>query len=214
MDVFEMLAGGRLDDLAGALATDPSLARTRHSSGASLLAWAYYTGHRDAADLIRPHVDPQDPYDAIISGNSPAVEAALGRGWDGNMPAPDGFTPLGLAAYFDRPTTFALLLQVTRDVNARSHNGQQVAALHAAATVRGTGMVETLLRAGADPNLKQAGGFVALHTAAQHGDGAIAGLLLLFGGDPRIKNDAGETPIELAQRNAHDWLAERLEAWA
>ena len=212
MDVFDLLAQGRLDELAGALDSDPALAGARNASGASLLAWAFYVGRPEAVDLIRPRVADLDPHDAIIVGDADRVREALTAGWDANALSADGFAPLALSAFFGRDEIFDLLLPVTADVNTPAQNGQKVAALHAATARRSTAMVEKLLRAGADADQVQADGFTPLHVAAQHGDGAIAALLVLFGANPRKHNAQGNDAITHARMGGHDWLAERLEA--
>jgi ankyrin repeat protein len=209
--VFDQLAGGDLDGVEAALTADPSLAAIRHSSGSSLLAWAYYVGKPQAVPLIRRHVPELDPYDAIIVDDMEAVRAHLAAGWDGNALAPDGFTPLGLAAFFGRAEIFDLLLPLADDLDAQAQNSQQVAAIHAATATRNAAMVERLLRAGARPDLPQARGFTALHVAAQHGDTPIVALLLLFGADPRLKNAKGSDAIDHAREGGHDWLAQLLE---
>jgi ankyrin repeat protein len=209
-DPFELVSSGDLDGLRNALAADAALAASRHASGASLLAWAHYVGKADAVPIIRPHLTALDPYDAIIEGDTDAVREALAQGWDGNALSPDGFTPLALAAFFHRPAIFDLLLPLTRDVNQRAENKQRVAAIHAAAAMRNAGMIEKLLRAGADPDLAQADGFTALHSAAHHGDALTAGLLLLFGAAPRLPNDHGNDAADVAMAAGHNWLAERL----
>jgi ankyrin repeat protein len=214
MDVFDLVANGKLDELGAGLSGDPALAGSRHASGASLLAWAYYVGKPDAVPLIRPHLKALDPYDAIIVDDIEALRQALAAGWDGNALSPDGFTPLGLAAFFNRPAIFELLLPLTRDVNEQAKNAQKVAALHAATAMRSAEMVEKLLRAGAAPDLAQADGFTPLHVAAEHGDATIAGLLLLFGADPKLRNAKGLDAIGHARSGGHDWLAELLERHA
>jgi ankyrin repeat protein len=214
MDVFDLLASGKLDELQAALLADPALANSRHASGASLLAWAYYVGKPAAVPLIRPHVKALDPYDAIIVDDIEAVRQHLAGGWNGNALAPDGFTPLGLAAFFNRPAIFDLLLPLTHDVNEQAKNPQKVAAIHAATAMRNAGMVEKLLRAGAKPDLVQADGFTPLHAAAQHGDATVSGLLLLFGADPKLKNAKGMDAIAHARAGSHEWLAELLESHA
>lgn len=211
MDVFDALAKGQLDEVGAALRADPALAGTRHPSGASLLAWAYYVGKPDAVPLIRPHIASLDPYDAIVIDDIKAVQAALDAGWGGNALSPDGFTPLGLAAFFHRPAIFELLLPLTRDVNEQAQNPQKVAALHAATAMRDAKMVEALLRAGAIPDLAQADSFTALHVAAAHGDLAIAAMLVLYGANPRLANAKGKDAIAFAREAGHEWLATRLE---
>jgi ankyrin repeat protein len=212
MDVFDLLAQGKLDELAGALDTDPALAASRNASGASLLAWAFYVGRPEAADLIRPRLPELDPHDAIIVGDVDRVREALTAGWDANALSADGFGPLALSAFFGHDAIFDLLLPVTADVNTAAQNGQKVAAIHAATSRRSSAMVEKLLRAGADADQVQADGFTALHVAAQHGDGAIAALLVLFGANPHKHNAQGHDAITHARRGGHVWLAERLEA--
>lgn len=213
MDVFDAVASGQLDELGAALAAEPWLAATRHSTGASLLAWAHYVGRPDAAPLIRPHLDRLDPYDAIIADDLAAIRNGLDDGWDPNALSPDGFTPLGLAAFFNRPEIFELLLPLTRDVNEAATNRQKVAALHAATAARNADMVEALLLAGADPNQRQADDVTPLHAAALHGDAAIAGMLLLFGADPALRDAKDRSAADHALSGGHAWLAERLAAF-
>ncbi len=212
MDVFELLQKGDTAGFKAALAADPAVAMTRNAAGASLLAVAAYYRNPDAIGAVRAALPIIDPYEAIIIGEKETVEAALAGGWDANARSPDGFSPLGLAAFFDRRDIFELLLPQTRDVNEQAANPQKVAAIHAAAAVHNIGMVEQLLRAGADPNLAQADSFTPFHAAAHHGDGALAGLLLLFGGDPWIENAKGQDAIAIARGQGHEWLAERLAA--
>jgi ankyrin repeat protein len=211
MTVFDLIASRDADRLAAAIAADPNAAASRNAEGASALAFAAYSGNADAIALLRAAQPTIDPYEAIILGERKAVEAALAGGWDGNAKSPDGFTPLSLAAFFGRHDIFDRLLPLTRDVNERATNTQQVAALHAAAAVRSVPLVERLLRAGADPNLPQQQGFVALHTAAMHGDALLAGLLLLFGADLTLLDASGRSAAARARESGHDWLADRLD---
>jgi ankyrin repeat protein len=212
MTLFDLVAGRDNAGLQQALADDKTAAATRNAEGASLLAFAAYNGNAEAVTLIRAALPSIDAYEAIVTGDAARVKETLAEGWDGNKLAPDGFTPLALAAFFGRKETFDLLLPLTRDVNERASNAQQVAALHAAAAVRAVPLVEKLLRAKADPDLPQQQGFVALHTAAIHGDAVLTGLLLLFGADPARRDAAGKSAADHARANGHDWLAFRLEA--
>ncbi|HEY0917804.1 ankyrin repeat domain-containing protein [Devosia sp.] len=211
---FDLLAPGRLDELRAALAAQPAAAAVRNAAGTSLLAQAVYVRNGEAVALIRAALPELAPHEAVMLGDAAAVRAALARGWDLNALAPDGFTPLGLAAFFRQPEIFALLLPLTSDVNQRARNPQQVAALHAATAARDIAMVEQLLRAGADPGLPQAGGVLPLHAAALHGDAAIVGLLLLFGAAPMAADDRSRTAVDFAREGGHPWLAARLAALA
>jgi ankyrin repeat protein len=175
MTLFDVLSQGDIEAFKAGLAADPTQAMTRNAAGASLLAVAAYHRNPEAIAAVRAALPMIDPYEAIIIGEKATVEAALASGWDANTRSLDGFSALGLAAFFDHRDVFDLLLPETRDLNQQATNAQQVAAIHAASAVRNIGMVEQLLRAGADPNLTQADGFTPFHTAAHHGDGALAG---------------------------------------
>lgn len=213
MSLFERVSARDHAALGARLAADPAAATTRNAEGASLLAFAGYVGDTEATAMIRAALPAIDPYEAIIIGETDRFEQALAEGWDGNALSPDGFTPLALASFFGRDTMFSRLLPLARDVNQRSANAQQVAALHAAAARRSPTMVERLLRAGADPDLPQQRGFVALHTAASNGDAAMAALLLLFGATADRRDTSGKAAADHARDNGHGWLADRLAAW-
>ena len=210
MNPFDLVTGHQRDELAQLLGANPAAAASRNADAASLLAFCAYVGDADALALVRGALPAIDPYEAIIVGDRARVEAALHDGWDPNSLAPDGFTPLALAVFFRQPDLFDLLLPLTRDVNVRARNGQQVAALHAAAAVRDIGAVEKLLRAGAQPDLPQQQGFVALHTAAMHGDAAMTGVLLLFGASPGLADTSGKNAADHARAQGHEWLAQRI----
>ncbi len=59
-------------------------------------------------------------------------------------------------------------------------------------------MVDLLLDAGADPNLRNDSGRTALHEAASKGDAAVLARLLARKADPRIRDDKGRTPLHSA----------------
>src|SRR5690606_27207350 len=210
-DLFDLVSGGELAELREALRLDPKLAESRNAAGSSLLAWAAYHRNGEATAIVRLARLEIDPYEACILGDAQRVAAAAEDGWDCNAPAPDGFTALGLAAFFGHEPVLDLLLPLTGDVNQPAATAQQVAALHAATAARQHGLAAKLLRAGANPNLAQAGGVVPLHVAAQHGDAAFCGLLTLFGADPHLADAQGQNAPAHARTGGHDWLAERLQ---
>lgn len=210
-DLFDLVSRGDLAALREAVRREPTLAASRNGAGSSLLAWSAYHRNGEATAIVRVVLLEIDPYEACILGDSERVAAALADGWDANLPAPDGFSALGLAAFFGHEGIADLLLPVTRDVNQCAQNAQRVAALHAATAARQHSLATKLLRAGANPNLPQAGGVVPLHVAAQHGDAAFCGLLTLFGADPKLIDEKGQNAPAYARAGGHEWLGERLQ---
>ena len=51
-DPFDLLGRGDIEGLRALLAADPALARRRSPTGVSLLAFAHYSAHADAAGFI------------------------------------------------------------------------------------------------------------------------------------------------------------------
>jgi ankyrin repeat protein len=101
----------------------------------------------------------------------------------------DGFHPLSLACFFGHLEAARLLLDRGADVNVLSTNEHvQTAAIHAAAAAAGDEatryeLVKLALEHGADPNLRQGGGFRALDAARQNGDSRVEQLLLEHGAE-------------------------------
>src|ERR1051325_11474072 len=97
----------------------------------------------------------------------------------------DGFQPLGLACFFGHVEAARLLVERGADPNTLARNEHiQAAPLHSAVASEGKGpevryqLAELLLDHGADPNLRQGGGFSPLDAARQNGDEHVERLLL------------------------------------
>ena len=100
---------------------------------------------------------------------------------EANVWSADGFTPVGLAAFFGHPDAVELLLAHGADVHAVARNPMRVQPLHAATAARSVEAVRLILEAGADPDAEQQEGWTALMVARRHGDHAIVDLLLAHG---------------------------------
>jgi ankyrin repeat protein len=85
-------------------------------------------------------------------------------------------------------------------VSQAASNPMRVTALHAAAAAGRADLVQALLDYGADPNVRQLGGFTPLHAAVHLGDQAMAQALLAAGADPGARTDDGSTPDDLRGR--------------
>jgi ankyrin repeat protein len=130
-----------------------------------------------------------------------------------NAYAPDGFHPLGLAAFFGNKATVEALLQAGADVNQQSRESMKVSALHSSAAARRPDIAAMLLAKGADPNLRNEAGVTVLHEVAITGQTDLAEMLLKHGGDINARDNSGKTPLSHAIDSKKDamvaWLSAR-----
>ena len=158
----------------------------------SSLLQALYRGDRATVDELLAADPSLDVFEAAAIGRTGRLRELLdedpGRA---NAFGVDGFHPLGLACFFGHIDAARLLLERGANVNALSTNEHvQTAAIHAAAAAEGKDgsvryeLVRLALEHGADPNLRQGGGFTAIDAARQNGDERVEQLLLDHGAGP------------------------------
>lgn len=177
---------------------------------------AVYRGKRDLLARLLAEHPALDVFEASAVGDAARVAEVLDR--DPSLAsayAPDGFHPLGLAAFFRHREVLHLLIARGADVAAPARNALAVTALHSAvasdAAPVDLAIVEALLDAGAPVNVPHLGGGTPLHTAAFTGDAAVARLLLARGADPMARTDDGKTAVDVARERGHEDLARLLE---
>ncbi len=194
MALFEAIEAGNAAETQAVLADDPSLAGSRHPSGVSAVLWARYRGRGEVLDAILAADPPLDVFDAAALGDLRRLAEHIVADPDAvNAWSADGFTPLGLAAFFGQPEAVRMLLDHGADVHAVARNAMRVQPLHAAVAARDPVSVFILLEAGADPNAEQQEGWTPLMAARRHDDADIVGLLLRHGArDPQP--DSGNRP--------------------
>jgi uncharacterized protein len=124
-----------------------------------------------------------------------------------NAYAPDGFHPLGLAAFFGNKATVEALLQAGADVNQQSRESMKVSALHSSAAARRPDIAALLLATGANPNLRAEGGVTVFHEVAVTGQIDLAEMLLTHGADVNVADDSGKTPLAHAISSNKDAMA-------
>jgi ankyrin repeat protein len=190
--IFESIQAGDVDAVRTAVRNDPSAAAARDDQGLSAVRAALYAHHQDVADVLLEAKPELDVFDAAAVGDVDRLtelldgDGDLAGGW-----SEDGFTPLHLAAFFDRGTAARLLLDRGADVGAVARNDMKVQPLHSAVAARSREIVAALLVAGADPNARQEGGFTPLMAAEQHEDADLVRLLLDHGAE-----EAATAPTE------------------
>jgi Ankyrin repeats (3 copies) len=134
--------------------------------GTSLMVAAW----RDDTKIARLLLDHGAPVNATNNNGQTALMMAIHSCWDGKT----GLTPEAAEAAKNNPD-----IQGRRTTFENCRDGR---------------MVQLLLDAGADPNIKTAKGYTALLGAAIEGNAAAAEALLKAGADPSSKSDGNSTP--------------------
>ncbi len=129
-----------------------------------------------------------------------------------NQAAPDGFSPLCLAAYFAQFEVAKWLTEQGAVVNQAATNPSQVAPIHAAVAANHVELVKWLIEQGADVNLPQTQGVTPLHSAAHRGNLAIVKALVEAGANVQAKMDSGETALQFAEKDGHQSVIEFLSS--
>ena len=190
---------------------DPQAAREVGPDGTSALLLARYAGLLEvaAAICIRREITLAE---AAAVGDTTAVGRLLDAGTSPQDRAPDGFTALHLACYFDNVGAAALLVRAGADLSARATGTMTVQALHSAAASPTGKCVPLLIGAGAAVDETQTGGFTPLHEAALRKDEPMVELLLAAGATPDLQADDGRDAADMASASGAIDLATRLRA--
>jgi ankyrin repeat protein len=115
----------------------------------------------------------------------------------------DGFTALGLAAYFGREEVARYLVLKGAEVNLPSNNGFNVFPLHSATTGNHTSIARMLIENDAEVNALQKSGVSPLHSAAQNGNIEIIILLLEKGAKVETRMEGGKLAADLAKEKGY-----------
>lgn len=214
---FDAIKAGKVDDVNELITRNPSLKDARDASGASALLAASYNMKPDVVNALLAKGATVDIFEAAVLGKVDRIsEIVKDNPARASEYAPDGFTPVALAAFFGQPAAVKALIAAGADVNAAAKNGLKVAALHAAVAGGKLEIVKTILEAGGNPNAQQQAGFRPIHEAGTKANRALAELLIAHGADPTLTTDDGRSAIDLAREKGHaefaDWLATQRPA--
>ena len=136
----------------------------------SPLLRALYEGRGEDVDRLR-HPD-LNLFEAAALGDVPRLRELLDAGADPSEFAPDGYTPLQLAAFFGHREAAELLVDRGADLTAVSKNEQDTYPLQAAVAGNHTEIARLVLDAGAPPSARN------LASARQNGNEELEQLLL------------------------------------
>ncbi len=213
-ELFTAIKGGDAAAVERLLERDRTLMDARDEKGLSPLLVALYYGEPDIATAILARRPKLTVFEAAAAGDAARVRETVGRDRaQANAVAPDGYSALGLAAFFKRQEVVRYLLEAGANLRLASRQGGFTPLHSAVATEAGavdSEIVRMLLDKGADPNAKSQSGSTPLHTVAFTGDRASLDLLLKHRGDPAIKNNDGKTAADIARERGHQEIADLL----
>ncbi len=193
------ITSGDPDAVRALVREDRTLAGARDADGLPVLLLALFHQQREAAAALLEAEPELGILEAVAAGRADRVRELLAAD-----PAairertPEGFTTLGLAAFLGGPGAVRVLLEYGADPDDDADNPFGVRPVHAAGAAHDHETMRLLLEAGADPNLRQKGGFVPLHEAAHSDDVEMARLLLDHGADPALTADDGRDARQIA----------------
>lgn len=211
-DFLSAIRAGDQAEVMRLLDADPALVNAKDENGLTAVLTAAYYQEPDMAKLLAQRGAALNVFEACTVGELSHVQALIERQPElVNAYAPDGFQPLGLAAFFGQIEVVEFLLENGAQVNSASRNNMRVMPLHSAVANRQTQIVTMLLDHGADVNTTQADDLTPLHEAAQNGMLDVARWLLDRGArvNPRLSS-SGKTPLTLAIEHQHEDVAELL----
>jgi uncharacterized protein len=212
--IFDAIASGDPERVERKLSREPESISDRDSDGLSPLMRALYDNRRAVVELLLERDPDLDVFEASALGRCDDLRRLLGRSKRrANGLSADGFAPLHLAAFFDKPAAAAVLLEQGAEVDVRSDNRalRGLTPLHSAAAGKSTDVAVTLLDHGADPNATQPGGWTPLHQAAAGGNLELCRVLLERGATRAPLADDRSRPLDFAIENRHQAIVDLLK---
>ena len=198
-ELFVAVTAGDVATVRTLLSEDPSLASARDGSGLPVVLLALFHQQREVADALLDAEPELGPLEAAATGRADRLSALLDADPEAlNARTPEGFTPLGLAAFLGGPEVVRVLLERGADANDDADNQFGVRPVNAAAAAHDHETMRLLLDAGADADARQQAGFTPLHSAAHTDDVEMARLLLDHGADPTLATDDGRDAARIA----------------
>lgn len=207
----EYIETGNFQDFDLLLSRNPELVNQNTSHDISPLLLACYYHKEKIVYTILKHTTKITIHEACATGLTDQVKAMLEHKPEvANEFSSHGFTPLGIAAHFDKEDIVRTLLLHHADPNLCSQNGYNSYPLHAALNNNNDAISKMLIEAGAEVNIVQSGRISPLHLAAQHGNIDLIIALLEQGADVEARTEYNLTAADLAAEKGFHEIAEIL----
>ena len=212
-ELFTAIEAGNVGSVGTILEADPSAAAARDGSGVSALMRALYRFDPDLVQIVKARAGALDVFEAAALGDVDHLRSVLDEEPSrATAYSGDGFTALHFAAFFGHPDAVSLLIDRGAEVDAFGRGWMTGTALHSGASRLQSEVVRVLLEAGANPDVRQSGGWTPLHAAAMNGDLVSVELLLAAGADAAATNDEGRTVADLAAESGDAVTIERVRS--
>ncbi len=193
------------DQVVSLIKENPQTLDLKDENGSSGLMLIAYSGLDNAFNQAIDLKNSFSFHEAIVCGKIEIVENYLDNA-DPDVKdtySNDGFTPLSLAAFFNRTEIAKALIQKGADPNLSATNPSKVNALHAAIAKENYALCQLFIQKGADVNAVQMKQVTALHSAVHRGNLNLAKLLVDNGASIDLKMDNGDTALSIAAREGH-----------
>ena len=210
-EFYNAIRSGDRQEVERLLLINPKLIRSTEKGLSPVLVAAYHL-EPHLADFFADKKVTLNIFEASAIGRTTHIVRLLAREPElVNSFADDGFQPLGLACFFGHLETADYLVRAGASLNTSSNNGLNATPLQSAVAGNHIDLTKMLLKSGANPNVREGGGFTPLHAAAKNGNGEIIQLLIFAGADLQIRSDDGKLPLDLAIEKGHSQAAEILK---
>lgn len=207
----EYIQSGNTAELNLLLIQKPELVFQKTSHLVSPLMLSCYYKNPEISSLLLNYKPQIDLFEAAAMGKFDIVAHLLYQEPEKiNDFSDDGFTALGLAAYFGHEEVTRYLLLKGAEANLPSKNGHHVYPLHSAAAANHTMVAKMLLEGGAEVNIKQKKGITPLHSAAYNGNIELLIVLLESGAEVKAQTEDGKTPADMAARQGYHDISKIL----
>lgn len=151
-----------------------------------------------------------DIVDAAGMGNIEVLKKHVANGVDVNFDSGDGYTPLLMAAMYDKPEAVKYLLEAGADPNLLTSSGSSV--MLTATQYGKLEIVRILVAAGVDVNTIYGNGYTtALREAIAYGHVDVAKFLIESGADIKFKSTTGKGLMDAANKKDAEMM-EMLQA--